>query len=282
MPGGAGPWRRGDRVWAGQAARARGGPQAAWNRLCHSTWRCQHPGRCRTRLPRPRRAVRAARQLARPGRAGSTATDAPAGTRLSGDERADVARADIAGDLADAGRQPWPRSFSAGAHGAGRLPRERSPAPARHRAPTATQRRRQGHPGLDELAGGGAAPAPRPSLGDGRYRSSPRPVRQGPTPEPPGRQGLAALGPGGHALAAPENRAQPGRCPTEGMTQPRAPRVHQRAANRGHNGSKTDSRGHASRRRRRAFTHVRAVQIGWSGAGSNRRPSAFQADARTN
>jgi hypothetical protein len=27
---------RGDRVWAGQAARAGGGPQPAWNRLSHS------------------------------------------------------------------------------------------------------------------------------------------------------------------------------------------------------------------------------------------------------
>ena len=38
--------------------------------------------------------------------------------------------------------------------------------------------------------------APRPSLGDGRSeRSSPRPGRQSPTPEPPGRQGLTAIGP---------------------------------------------------------------------------------------
>ena len=32
----------------------------------------------------------------------------------------------------------------------------------------------------------------------------------------------------------------------------------------------------------RAFPQVNAVRILWSGAGSNRRPSAFQADARTN
>ena len=30
------------------------------------------------------------------------------------------------------------------------------------------------------------------------------------------------------------------------------------------------------------FVQVNAVQTWWSGAGSNRRPSAFQADARTN
>ena len=40
---------RGDRVWAGQAARAGGGPQAASNRLCQPASQCQYSGRCKVR-----------------------------------------------------------------------------------------------------------------------------------------------------------------------------------------------------------------------------------------
>src|ERR1700675_606817 len=54
-----GPCRRGDRVWAGQAAAA-GGPQAASNRLIHAVSRCQPSGRCTVIWPRPWREMRAA------------------------------------------------------------------------------------------------------------------------------------------------------------------------------------------------------------------------------
>jgi hypothetical protein len=59
LPGGLGPWERGDRFWAGQAECA-GGPVAASKRFIHSVWRCQPSGRWMVMLPRPWRAVRAA------------------------------------------------------------------------------------------------------------------------------------------------------------------------------------------------------------------------------
>jgi hypothetical protein len=72
-------------VWAGQAARAGGGPQAASNRFIHSVWRCQPSGRCTVISPRPWRAMRAATSI-RPAR--SVAPRALAQARLARDPAA--------------------------------------------------------------------------------------------------------------------------------------------------------------------------------------------------
>src|SRR6266516_3917402 len=55
-----GPLGRVDWLWAGQAARADGGPVAASNRFIQSCSRCQPSGRCKVISPRPWRAIRAA------------------------------------------------------------------------------------------------------------------------------------------------------------------------------------------------------------------------------
>ena len=60
-----GPWQRGNRVRAGQAAVA-GGPQAASNRFIHPVSRCQPSGRCMVMWPRPWRAMRAATAISWP------------------------------------------------------------------------------------------------------------------------------------------------------------------------------------------------------------------------
>src|SRR5206468_7279633 len=68
-PGGGGGWpRRAVRgvltgVWAGQAAWAGGGRQAASRRFIHSVSRCHPSGRCKVIPPLPWRAIRAATSI---------------------------------------------------------------------------------------------------------------------------------------------------------------------------------------------------------------------------
>src|SRR5919112_3320842 len=73
-----------------------------------------------------------------------------------------------------------------------------------------------------------------------------------------------------------------GRAPPEPHTAQRSAEGRQGAVDTGPERSTADLCRPTARSNKRSLTSSCASQEGWPGAGSNRRPSAFQADARTN
>ncbi len=130
------------------------------------------------------------------------------------------------------GGGPCPLPLRWTAPGAGGPPRVRTPAPVHSRATRryalmaiepsraiSGRKRARLADAAEKIPG--RRPGPRPSLRDGCSPGHPL-ARPGKAlrPNPRGAQGLATLGPTGTPLPAPENRAPPAGCPTEGMTFP--------------------------------------------------------------